>query len=58
MTYSAVPTVTDAVDEPVVPGFEQIAKVCDRVCEGCLLRDLTLSPAMQQLVDDEGGEHR
>jgi len=53
-----VPTITPDCDDSVLPGFERIAKTCDNVCEDCLVRDLTESPPIQALVDDEGGEHR
>lgn len=43
-------------DEPVMPGFERIARVAGDFADHVLDLDLEVSPSNQSLVDDYGGE--
>lgn len=43
-------------DEPVMPGFERIARNVGAVAEHVLNLDFEVSPSNQSLVDDNGGE--
>lgn len=43
-------------DEPVIPGFERMAQAAAFEAESVLVDDLEISPALQQLVDERGGE--
>lgn len=53
---AAPPCFFDGDTEPVLPGFERIATAVDYEADRVLVDDLEISPAMQSLIDDTGGE--